>query len=150
MWNDKKSIVLSYVVCIAVLILIVCACALAPFYLSEFFGIMNIKENSIKYHTFMWCLYPCSFFGIIAVLSLMAMLKRIWKEHPFCRQNVVSLKTISVCCFFVSLITFVGSFYCRTFIFIAAAAGFFGIILRVVKNVIQRATELQKENDLTI
>ena len=150
MCNAKKSIVLSYVVCVVVLLLIVLACLLAPFYLSEFFGIMNIRENSIKYNTFMWCLYPCSFFGGVAVLSLIAMLKRIWKEHPFCRQNVISLKIISICCFCVSLITFVGSFYCRMFIFIAAAAGFFGIILRVVKNVIQRATELQNENDLTI
>lgn len=150
MWNSKKSVVLSYVVCIFLLILILLACVLAPFYLSKFFGMLNIEEHTVKYNTFMCCLYPCSFFGIVAVLSLMAMLKRIYKEHPFCRQNVISLKIISLCCFLVALITFLGSFYCRTFIFIAVAAGFFGLILRVVKNVIQRATEIQRENDLTV
>ena len=150
MWNGKKSVILSYVVCVVLLVFILLACSLAPFYLSEFFGMLNIEEHSIKYNTFMWCLYPCSFFGIIAVLSLMAMLKRIFKEHPFCKQNVISLKVISICCFFVALVTFLGSFYCRTFIFIAVAAGFFGLILRVVKNVIQRAIEIQLENDLTV
>ena len=150
MWNGKKSVVLSYVVCVILLFLITLACVLAPFYLSEFFGMLNIAEHEIKYNTFMWCLYPCSFFGIVAVLSLMAMLKRIFKEHPFCKQNVISLKVISICCFFVALITFIGSFYCRTFIFISVAAGFFGLILRVVKNVIQRAMEIQYENDLTV
>ena len=150
MWNDKKSTILSYIFCVLILFFIVLACILAPFYLSEFFGILNIQENAVKYNTFMWCLYPCSFFGIVAVLSLMKMLKRIFKEHPFCKQNVVSLKIISVCCFLVALIMLLGSIYCRTFIFISAAAGFFGIILRVVKNVIQRAIELQRENDLTV
>ena len=76
--------------------------------------------------------------------------KRIKNEDPFCRANVKSLRIISLCFFIVALITFVGCFFYRPFIFIAAAAGFLGLILRVVKNVIQTAVELREESDLTV
>lgn len=150
MWNWKKSVVLSYIVCVLLILIILSACILAPFFISDFFGFLNIKENIIKHNTFMGCLYPCSVFGIITVLSLMKMLKRIYNGNPFCKANVRSLKLISVCCFLVAIVMLIGSFFCRTFIFIAAAAGFFGLILRVVKNVIHAAVKLREENDLTV
>ena len=36
------------------------------------------------------------------------------------------------------------------FMFVAAAGGFTGMLLRVLKNVMQSAVELREENDLTI
>ena len=36
------------------------------------------------------------------------------------------------------------------FMFVALAGGFVGMLLRVLKNVMQSAVELREENDLTI
>lgn len=152
MWTSNKSINLSLVLCVILILAIILAGILAPFYLEEFFGFFNgnMQENSTKSIAFMSCFYPSAILGIVALFSLMKMLNRIKREDPFCRSNVKSLRVISLCFFVVALITFVGCFFYKPFMFIAAAAGFLGLILRVVKNVIQTAVELREENDLTV
>ena len=152
MWTSNKSINLSLILCVILILAIIAAGILAPFYLDEFFGFFNgnMPHNSTKSIAFMLCFYPSAVLGILALSSLLKMLKKIKNEDPFCRANVKSLRIISLCFFIVALITFVGCFFYRPFIFIAAAAGFLGLILRVVKNVIQTAVELREESDLTV
>ena len=68
----------------------------------------------------------------------------------FINQKATLLRAVSWCCFAISLITFVGAFFYMPFGFIALAGGFVGMMLRVLKNVMQSAVELREENDLTI
>ena len=50
----------------------------------------------------------------------------------------------------LAFILLVSGFYYILFVIGAVAAGFFGLILRVVKNVIEQAVILKNENDFTI
>ncbi len=152
MWTSNKSINLSLALCVILILAIILAGILAPVYLDEFFGFFDddMTENSTKSIAFLSCFYPSAIIGIVALFSLMKMLKRIKREDPFCRSNVNSLRIISLCFFIVALITFIGCFFYKTFIFVSASTGFLGLILRVVKNVIQTAVELREESDLTI
>ena len=152
MWNSKKSVNLSLVVCFVTIILIVILSLFINNFAINYFDYANDSDHAqyLKYIAFIGSFYPCAILGIVAVISLIKMLFRIKNENSFCKENVKSLKVISWCCFIVALITFIGGFFYLPLIVVTVAAGFFGLILRVVKNVIHSAIELREENDLTI
>lgn len=152
MWNSKKSVNLSLVVCFVTIISIVILSLFINSFAINYFDYANDSDHAqyLKYISFIGSFYPCAVLGIVAVISLIKMLFRIKNENPFCKENVKSLKVISWCCFIVALITFIGGFFYLPLIVVTVAAGFFGLILRVVKNVIHSAIELREENDLTI
>ncbi len=152
MWNSKKSVKLSLVVCFLTIIAIVIVSVFANGFAVKYFDYFDKSDHSqyLKYIGFIYSFYISAVFGIVAVISLIKMLFRIKNGNPFCKENVKSLKIISWCCFIVALVTLTGSFFYIPLIIVTVAAGFFGLILRVVKNVIQSAVELREENDLTI
>ena len=152
MWNSKKSVNLSLVVCFLTILCIAFLSVFANNFAIKYFNYFNQSDHVqyFKYVAFISSYYPSAVLGIFAVISLIKMLFRIKNGNPFCKENVKSLKFISWCCFIVALITFLGSFFYLPLIIVTVAAGFFGLILRVVKNVIQSAVELREENDLTI
>ena len=151
MWNRKKSIYVSIAVCWFILAALILIAILAPFFLKDFYMLFGGRIPSAHLdYVILGCYYPCAAFGILADVTLLKMLSRIEKDNPFCKENVKGLKIISICCFVVGIITFVGSFSYRPFFFVTSAALFVGLILRVVKNVMQTAVEMREENDLTI
>jgi len=95
-------------------------------------------------------IYSCAVPGLIALFSLDRLLANIKKKNVFIEKNVKHLRLISWCSFAVSIILFVSGFYYLLFLLIAVAAAFFGLILRVVKNVIEHAVIIKNENDFTI
>ncbi|MBQ2868015.1 MAG: DUF2975 domain-containing protein, partial [Firmicutes bacterium] len=74
----------------------------------------------------------------------------IKNEQVFTDENVSLLRRISWCCFLAALITLISSRFYLVFGLIGIAAAFMGLILRVVKNVIQQAVIIKAENELTI
>lgn len=88
---------------------------------------------------------------IITVLfSLYKLLSNIKKENVFCEANVSFIRLISWCSFTEALIALTAGFFYLPFLFIFIAAAFLGIILRVIKNVFEKAVEIKNENELTI
>lgn len=152
MWNSKKSINLSLFVCGFTIVCILVLSCFINLWAIEYFDYCDCADHVqyLKYIGFIFSYFPSAVLGVLAVVSLIRMLLRIKKDNPFCHENVKSLKFISWCCFIVALITFTGSFLYLPLIIVSAAAGFLGLILRVVKNVIQSAVNLREENDLTI
>lgn len=95
-------------------------------------------------------LYCCVPFAVCALVCLDLLLRNISRGEPFVSKNVTLLRIISYCCFGVAL-AFIYFAVLRPFAFaIVFAAGFFGIILRVVKNCFNKAVEIREENDATI
>ncbi len=96
--------------------------------------------------TLLCCVPP----AVIALVCLDVLLWNIQKNRAFIEQNVKLLRSISYCCFCVAVI-FIYFSILRPFAFVIVfAAGFFGIILRVVKNCFQQAVAIREENDFTI
>jgi len=50
----------------------------------------------------------------------------------------------------VAVITLIAGVFYIPYSFVAVAAGFVGLMLRVVKNVMENAVQLKEENELTI
>lgn len=140
--HTKRSIIISFIACGAVGICLIAAMFVVPGFLIRYYG---SPRNDI-----LLCFYPSAALGLTALASLVFLLKNIMENEMFCRENVRLLWVISNCCFIVAVITFTGGFFWLPFFVLSAAAGFMGLIIRVVKNVMQKAVEIREENDLTI
>lgn len=153
MWNSKKSVNLSIAVCyilaIALLIFVVAGNGIFVIYMTSFRGFSFEAIKTLK-TVFGCCFYPSSVFAAATIYALLRLLYNIKNEKVFISQNVTYLRSVSWCCYVIALITFVGGFFYMPFMFVALAGGFVGMLLRVLKNVMQSAVELREENDLTI
>lgn len=149
------SVILSIVICFAFLAVLTA---------SLFFGVWFVKTWMIMYRgfepdgqalhnmitLFKRCFYPCAVFAYVTLYCLLKLLFNIKKSEVFINANVKYLRIISWCCFAVSVITFVSGIFYVPYLFISVAAAFVGLMLRVVKNVMQNAVAIREENELTI
>lgn len=155
MWNSKRSASVSVAVCFAFVAILTAGLFLGPWavkmWLCLYRGFAEdsaVLSRMVK--LFVVCFYPCAVFAYVTLYSLIRLLLNIQKEETFIRKNVRYLRRISWCCFAVAVITLVCGMQYIPYLFIAVAAAFVGLMLRVVKNVMENAVELKTENELTI
>ena len=87
--------------------------------------------------------------GVISYL-LLRILFNVRKSVVFVSENVRYTGLISLCCFAVCVFFFVLGFFIPFSFFVSFAAGFIGLIVRLVRNLLKEATKIKEENDLTI
>lgn len=155
MWNFKKSVNLSIAVCIVLTIvlgiMVFTGSKIFELYMVLYRGFqMNGEAIKILKAVFIWDFYPSAIFAAAILYSLFKLLFNIKSGEVFISSNVKYLKLVSWFCFVIAIINFIGGFFYLPFIFVAAAGGFVGVMLRVLKNVMQSAVELKEENELTI
>jgi len=155
MWNRKRSVSLSLAACFIFLLILTAGLFFGPMAIESWFAHFRGWEedgtamNRIIKLT-MACYYPCAVFAYVTLYSLLRLLWNIKKDEIFIIPNVKYLRCISWCCFGVALITFVGGTQYLPFLFMTVAAAFVGLMLRVVKNVMESAVAIKAENELTI
>lgn len=153
MAHYKKSVLCSLIVCfilgISVFLLLFTAPMLLKFYFSSYRG-MSAQQSAQLATRILVFFYPSAVIGYLALYSLARLLQNIYHGRVFVHKNVCYLRILSVCCILVALITLVGTYVYYPFFFLFLAAGFIGLMLVVVKNVMQAAVALREENDLTI
>lgn len=148
MWNPSKSVFVSLVCTKIVIVIVICTAFTAPYMVKGY--VSYTMKNPDVVTPLLATVYACAVPGLIALFSLDRLLANIKKKDVFISKNVRHLRVISWCSFAVSAILFVSGFYYLLFLLIAIAAAFFGLILRVVKNVIEQAVAIKNENDFTI
>lgn len=155
MYSYKKSVKISIAVCIILFIilgvLVFCAPFLFELYLTAYRGFAPEGEAlAMIKKVFMFCFYPSGVFSAVILTALLSLLNNIKSGEIFTGKNVRYLRTVSLCCFAIAVITLVGGFFYMPFLFVTFAGAFVGLMLRVLKNVMQTASEMREENDLTI
>ncbi len=148
MWNSNKSLIATSIctkVTIGIVIMIILT---APLMVKGYVSYASKDPYVIR--PLVATVYACAVPGLAAMIALNKLLKNIRKKEVFTEKNVKLLRLLSWCSFAVSGILFVSGFYYLMFLLIAFAAAFFGLILRVVKNVIEQAVMIKNENDFTI
>ncbi len=154
MWNKKHSVTLSIIICYVFCAILTVGLFLAPWALKMWFMLYRGWVDGYPLYdtltAFKACFYSSAPFAYITLYSLIRLLYNIKKDDIFITQNVKYLRKISWCCFIVAIITLIGSLFYVPLGFIAIAASFVGLMLRVVKNVMQSAVDIREENDLTI
>lgn len=146
-WNKDKSVLLSKICTVLFALVLAVLCAASP-WMQRF--TLQIAAQRLRVN---WYTVSLSAFAVpayIALFFLYRMLDNIGKERIFVAQNVRCLRAISWCCFGASAVFLASSFYSVSWLALAVAAAFGGLILRVVKNVFEAAVALKDEHDLTI
>lgn len=93
---------------------------------------------------------------LILLLSLLAntllftLLLQVKGENVFSKKSIGLIRGISWCSIGVGVVFALLTYYFTLSSVIAFAALFLGLCVRVVKNVIEKATEIKNENDLTV
>lgn len=154
MWNRKCSVNLSLAVCYILCGIVTAGLFLGPWAVKMLCVYCGIPEGGevlyFQQKLFAWCFYPSAVFGYVTLYSLIRLLWNIKKDAIFITPNVRYLRRISWCCVAVSVIALAAGCFYLPYLFVAVAAGFVGLMLRVVKNVMENAVQLKEENELTI
>ena len=155
MWNRRRSVKLSLWVCYAVCALLIAALFKGPWVVKVWFYSYrgwdyNGEPLARMLTLFKVCFYPCACLGFVTLYSLIRLLLNIKKDDIFIPANVKYLRRISWCCIVVSFVTLAAGVLYIPYLFVSVAAGFMGLMLRVVKNVMENAVQLKEENELTI
>ena len=145
MWSGRKSISLSKF-CVLVFAVMLIGTVLSAPWLIRWFR----PDLAEKKALFLSTIYSGSIPAAILLYCLYRLLRHIELEQVFITTNVEYLRRISWCCFAGSVICFASIPYYFPWCFVAVAAAFMGLIVRVIKNVIAQAVELKNESELTI
>lgn len=148
MWNESKSLTLSIFCTRLFFLLLAAGVIFAPQIVAWYFGNSQAAQ---QYHlAFRITIYCCAALGFPLLLCLHRLLRNIRAQRVFVQGNAKLLRAISWLCIAVGLVALCSSFYYMSFLLVAAAAAFCGLIVRVVKNVFEQAIEIKTENDYTI
>ena len=98
----------------------------------------------------LWIGYLALAASAVADGLLIALLQRVKRGLVFTPESVAIIRRVSWCCFFIGLLLCVLGFYYVLCWVLCFAAVLLGLCIRVVKNVIEEASEIKSENDLTV
>ena len=149
MWDDSKSLLLSKICVIVFMALLLLCAVLAPLIVERLMWMSALAHSAGK-RLFLATIYTgCIPAGTLLVL-LYVLLRRIGGGAVFVRETSACLRYISWCCFSGVVICLASALYYVPWLAVAVAAAFMGLIVRVIKNVIEKAVSLQDDADFTI
>ena len=147
-WSKDKSVVLSQV-CVVLFALCLAALDAGSYRIALWF-----TENRFFHFQrgllLMASICLGSVFGWICLYQLWRLLTNIKRGEMFVPDNVRRMRAVSWCCAGAAAVCALSAAYYLPFIFIAVAAGFMALIVRIVKNAFQQAIAMKDELDLTI
>jgi cytochrome c oxidase assembly factor CtaG len=150
-WNDRRSLLLTKG-CVAVLLAVsVGMTAAGPW---EIEALLAAKQLRLAVGAARMLLYPVSYGCAAAALVMLAdlyrFLSRLQKGEVFTAKNVAALRRISWCCAVAGALALTAGAAYLPFVFLAVAAGFMALLVRVIKNAFAQAVGMKNELDYTI
>lgn len=146
MWTKQKSLIASLIMTGILFIIIITASISLPYLLKLYSKITGITD----YKNLMTALYISAIPGFICNISLFKLLFNIKNDFIFVQKNVTLLRILSWCCFLVGTEYIIFGLKHISLLLLSFAAFFIGLILRVIKNIFDKAIILREENDYTI
>ncbi len=155
MWNKDKSLILSRIltitaagVCIFIAFFIP---TISEWYKYEMaFEATSIFDRSTMFLPMCITMYVCDALALAALWNLHLLLRNISRDQVFIPRNTSCLRRISWICMAAGAALMIFGLWSSIFAFIGMAAVMFGLIMRVLKNVFEKAVEIKSENDFTI
>ena len=151
-WDDHKSIILTrYVVALAILgsvIMTVCG----PWLVRWLVDTHPLNHTGPAVEVVLLILgYLCAALAFWMLYNLYRFLRRLEQGQVFVPQTVQALRRISWCCTWAAVLCLpAGIVIYLPFAFLAVAAGFMALIVRVLKNAFEQAVRMKDELDYTI
>lgn len=149
MWDDRKSLSLSRLCIILFMCVLIVTDIFSPWIVRRFVDFSRAGISGTEPY-FLITIYVGTLPAAYLLYSMLRLLDRIKSDQVFIMENVERIRGISWSCFAGAIISLISTFYYFPWIFVAVAAAFMGLIVRVVKNVVAKAVELQDEMDYTV
>ncbi len=149
MWNGEKSIILTKLCIVIFMGLLLAVVVAAPWLIDWFVNVSRAGQDENRAY-FMATIYVGFMPAAYLLYSLLKLLRHIDTGQVFTAENVELLRRISWSCFTGALVAIISVFYYYPWIFVAIAAAFMGLIVRVIKNVVAQAVELKNEADYIV
>ena len=149
MYNKDKSCIVSIIAVFVFAAVVLAACVTLPLLVKFYLGDTYETATGVKTALYI-CLYGSAVPSFLISYLLLRVLFNIRKNIVFDRRNVAYTRYISWCCFAVCALFFALGFFIPFSFVMAFAAGFIGLIVRVVKNLLNEAVDIKEENDLTV
>ncbi len=147
-WTRDKSILLSKI-CVILFAVLLAVLDAGCYWVVGLFGWLRRMTVQTEIGL-MVTVYLCSVFGWLLLYRLWSLLGNLQKSEVFIEENVTYLRSVSWYCIWVALICLVSCVCYVSFVFVAIAAAFMALIVRIVKNVFQQAISMKSELDLTV
>ena len=142
--SARLTLIIDYFFCIVMAVLMIFA---YPFF--NWFFYMR-PDATLLTVSVLTAFYICCVPAWTALISIARLMKNIMAEEVFTEKTVFLIRLLSWCCAAVSLVCFAAGFIYKPVWFVTLAAAFMMLILRVLKSVMEKATEMKNENELTI
>lgn len=155
MWNNNKSLFLSRVLTIAAAGVAVFVAFFIPTIADWYQYMMTVEAAGILDRETMFIpmcisLYVCDALALAALWNLHVLLGNISRDEVFIPKNTSCLRRISWICMAAGVVCIIFGLWSLIFAFVGMVAIMFGLIMRVLKNVFEKAVEIKSENDFTI
>ena len=155
MWNNNRSLFLSRVLTIAAAGVAVFVAFFIPTIAEWYQYEMTVEAAGILDRETMYLpmcitLYVCDALALAALWNLHVLLGNIRKDEVFIPKNTSCLRRISWICMVAGAVCIIFGLWSSIFAFVGMVAIMFGLIMRVLKNVFEKAVEIKSENDFTI
>lgn len=147
-WSKDKSVVLSRLG-VALFALVLLALDVGGYWVALWFVQTRLKQWQLGI-LLMGSIYAGSAFGWLCLYELWRLLGNVRRGALFVPENVRCMRIVSWCCVWAALVAALSALYYLPFLFIAVAAGFMALIVRIVKNAFEQAIAMKDELDLTV
>lgn len=151
-WDDGKSITLTrYVVALAILASVVMTVS-GPWLVRWLVDTHSLQHTGPAVEVILLVLgYLCAALAFWMLYNLYRFLQRLEQGQVFVPQTVQALRRISWCCTGAAVLCLpAGVLLYLPFVFLAVAAGFMALLVRVLKNAFEQAVRMKDELDYTI
>ncbi len=147
-WNRSRSILLSLcaVVLFAVVLLVTDALAV-PLCMQACQVFLSLEGEELPLTL---TVYIASVPGWICLYSLFRLLLNLRRGAVFTAVNGRYMRRTSWCCILAGVLFLAAAWFWLPFVFAGIAAGFMGLIVRIVKNIFEQAIAMKDELDYTI
>lgn len=147
-WTEDRSIALSQI-CLGIFAFLLAALDMGCYWAVGWF----ISLRGMPWQSglgLMAVIYLCSVFGWLLLHRLWGLLKSMKMGQVFTEENVRRLRWVSWCCAGAAAVCLLGCTFYLPLLFLAMAAGFMALIVRIVKNVFRQAGSMKAELDFTV
>ncbi|MDO4327341.1 MAG: DUF2975 domain-containing protein [bacterium] len=148
-WSFGNSIFLTKISIAVFSVAYLAVVVTCPVLVRWFLAVSSTAEH-INGTFFMATIYMAAVPIGILLWMLRQLISDIGKEEIFTYENIRRLRGISWMCILVAVICLVSMGYYLFWGVIGACMAFMGLLIRVIKNVFERAKQLKDENDYTI
>lgn len=154
---SKASVIISIILSVSFSVIVAGMAILLPFEVSrpgpteEFIRVLLADKLGDQYIAwFMVWSYIILTLALVCCIAVTLLLLRVRKGLVFTAKSVSYIRFISWMCVLLAVVIFTAQYFHAAAFIITLAMAFLGLCLRVVKNVIEAATEIKNENDLTV